>query len=254
MMTHQTTVLKDISKVGEFVSPEKAQEMISAWQRQEPDGVFSFLYGRHVFESILAVPYCEGIRVFNAFMEQGDRQALVLVAVDASGKHILNYPVQTSEGMQLMNAPIMDLGVPCPPFCPLNADPTLDGYSWKHTGSEPLNLEKAGAAITRKEAQQMISAWQIQEPDAVFSFLYGRDIFDSMLSVPGCAGIRIFNGINEEQRQALVFVAVDVKGSNILQYNVITAEGMRITAAPLADGGIPCPPLCPAVDIWGRSF
>jgi len=100
MMTHQkTTLLKDISKVGEFVSSQKAREMIGAWQRQEPDGVFSFLYGRHVFESILAVPHCEGIRVFNAFMEQEDRQALVLVAVDASGKHILNYPVQTSEGM-----------------------------------------------------------------------------------------------------------------------------------------------------------
>ena len=116
-----------------------------------------------------------------------------------------------------MNAPIMDLGVPCPPFCPLNDNPTLDGYTWKHTGNEQLNLEKAGEVITRKRAQEMISAWQIQEP-----------------------------GINEEQRQALVFVPVNVKGSNILQYSVITAEGMRITAAPLADGGLPCPPLCPA--------
>jgi len=255
MMTHQrTTVLKDIRKIGEFVTPQKAQEMITAWQRQEPDGVFSFLYGRHVFESILAVPHCEGIRIFNAFMEQEDQQALVLVAVDAAGKHILNYPLQTNEGMQLIDAPIMDFAVRCPPWCPGEGNTTLDGTTWRHTGNEPLNLEKAGAAITREEAQKMISAWQIQEPDAVFSFLYGRDIFDTMLSVPGCAGIRIFNGINQEQRQALVFVAVNAKGSNILQHSVITAEGMRITAAPLADGGIPCPPFCPVVDIWGRSL
>jgi len=255
MMTHQkTTVIKDISKVGEFVTQQKAQEMITAWQSQEPDGVFSFLHGRHVFESLLAVPHCAGIRIFNAYMEQEDRQALVLVAVDATGKHILNYQVQTGEGVLWIDAPIMEHGVPCPPFCPPHGNPTLDGYTWKHTGHEPLNLEKAGEAITRKEAQELISAWQIQEPDAVFSFLYGRDIFDTMLSVPGCAGIRVFNGINEEHRQALVFVAVDVKGSNILQYTVTTSGGMQITAAPLADGGIPCPPLCPVVDIWAQSL
>lgn len=255
MMTHQKiTTLKDIRKIGEFVSPQKAQEMITAWQSQEPDGVFSFLYGRHVFESILAGPHCAGIRIFNAYTEQEDRQALVLVAVDAAGKHILHYQVQTAEGVQLIEAPIMEHGIPCPPFCPPHGNFTLEGYTWRNTGNEPLNLEKAGEAISRKEAREMISAWQIQEPDAVFSFLYGRDIFDTMLSVPGCKGIRIFNGINDEQRQALIFVAVDASGCNILQYSIATSGGMRITAAPLADGGRPCPPYCPDTDIWIRSL
>lgn len=255
MISHQkVTALKDINKIGELLSPQKAQEMITAWQSQEPDGVFSFLYGRHVFEKILAVPGCKGIRVFNAYMESEERQALVLIAVDAAGKHIFSYQLQTGEGVLQADAPIMEHGVPCPPFCPPYSNPTLEGYTWKNTGGEPLNLERAGEEISRKEAQEMISAWQIQEPDAVFSFLYGRDIFDKMLSVPGCAGIRIFNGINDEYRQALVFVAVNAKGTNILQYSVSSPEGVQIMAAPLADGGLPCPPSCPVTDIFLRNF
>lgn len=74
------------------------------------------------------------------------------------------------------------------------------------------------------------------------------DIFDTILSVPDCAGI--FNGINDGHRQALVFAAVNAKGDNILQYSVATAEGLQIMAAPLADGGLPCPPGCPVTDIF----
>jgi hypothetical protein len=91
----------------------------------------------------------------------------------------------------------------------------------------------------------MISAWQNEEPEAIRSWLYGREVIDAVLAVPGCAGIRVFNGINDKGVHALVFTAVDAAGGNILQYKINTPDGLQVVNAPLADAGLPCPASCP---------
>ncbi|WP_298734738.1 hypothetical protein [uncultured Chitinophaga sp.] len=225
----KATLLKDIRKIGSFISSKQAQEMIAAYQQQEPEGTRSVVYGRHVFEALLQIPGCEGIRAFNAINAEGIH-TFVLIGANAKGKHIYEA--------------IFDTGLPCPASCPFgSAD--LEGYLWKKANEAPLDLTTIGASISRAAAHEMIATWQNEEPEAFRSWLYGRELFDALLAVPGCAGIRIFNGINDQGAHSLVFTAVDAVGGNILEYKVNTANGVETVKAPLADSGLPCPASCP---------
>ncbi|HVI43341.1 MAG TPA: hypothetical protein VM802_00660 [Chitinophaga sp.] len=111
---------------------------------------------------------------------------------------------------------------------------------------KPAIAEDTGYSITLQQSLDMTQGWQQQYPDAVRSFMYGRRVFEQLLNVPGCESIRIFNGINQENKQALIFVAVNDKGGNILSYFLSNEEGLFKAEAPILDGGIPCPPICPA--------
>ncbi|MFL5744925.1 MAG: hypothetical protein ACJ751_09690, partial [Niastella sp.] len=106
-------------------------------------------------------------------------------------------------------------------------------------------IHKIGALISLEKAKEMIESWQNQEPEAVKSILYGRNIFEQLMQVPGCVGIRVFNGLNDDGQQAFVFVPVGERNQNILNYSVYKENGMVVVEAPIADGGLPCPTYCP---------
>lgn len=60
-----------------------------------------------------------------------------------------------------------------------------------------------------------------------------------------CEGIRVFNAYTYNNTQTFVFVAVDTRNNNIREYKQGDGE---IVKAPIADGGLPCPQLCPNLD------
>jgi len=57
------------------------------------------------------------------------------------------------------------------------------------------------------------------------SYIIGRSIIDQMLSQPGCVGLRIFDAINEEGNKTLVYVGVDSKGKNLLEFSSVNTHG-----------------------------
>jgi hypothetical protein len=247
-MQERKTVLKEIRTIGSLISLETAKEMIEAWQNQEPEAVKSFLYGRKIFEQLLQVPGCVGIRVFNGLNDNG-RQALVFVPVGEKNQNILNYSITTPEGIVVTEAPIADGGLQCPTYCPAPAtdieSPGWETYIVAKQNGVPTKIADLGELISRKKAAKMVEDWQREEPEAVRSILYGREIFDQLLAVPGCEGVRVFNAYNDKGMQAFVLVAVDGRNNNIREYK--GARGETILA-PIADTGLPCPADCPNPD------
>ncbi|MFL5748149.1 MAG: hypothetical protein ACJ751_25980 [Niastella sp.] len=247
-MQERKTALKEIRTIGSLISLETAKEMIEAWQNQEPEAVKSFLYGRKVFEQLLQVPGCVAIRVFNG-LDDNSQQALVFVPVGEKNQNILNYSITTPEGIVVREAPIADGGLPCPTYCPAPAtdieSPSWETYIVAKKNGVPTKIADVGELISRKKATELVENWQGKEPEAVRSILYGREIFDQLLAVPGCEGIRVFNAYTDNNTQTFVFVAVDARNNNIREYKRGDDE---IVKAPIADGGLPCPSNCPNLD------
>ncbi len=65
------------------------------------------------------------------------------------------------------------------------------------------------------------------------SLYFGKNIFDKILSQPGCVGIRCYYGKADDGTSNLVLVGVDGGGNDI-------------TSGILGDIGWPCPPFCGA--------
>ncbi len=53
----------------------------------------------------------------------------------------------------------------------------------------------------------------------------GKDIILKTLSQPGCVGLRFYDAINELGNKTLVYVGIDSKGKNILEYSTVNEHG-----------------------------
>jgi hypothetical protein len=62
---------------------------------------------------------------------------------------------------------------------------------------------------------------------------FARNIFDMILSQPGCAGVRYYYAKKDDGTATIVLVGVDASGNDI-------AQGV------LGDDSWPCPPYCGA--------
>jgi hypothetical protein len=86
-----------------------------------------------------------------------------------------------------------------------------------------ITLE-AAAALTRRYREAAGTGAQR-------ATMFPRAVFEALLALPGCAGIRIYNGEGDDRTSQRVLVGVD-------------AEGNDMTSATLFDQGLPCPPYC----------
>jgi hypothetical protein len=78
--------------------------LTKAHQTNAPKGeVKGEMWPRDVFETLLAQPGCMGIRIYHGRGPKGEKQ-MVLVAVDSSAA-------------DMTTGAIMEMGMPCPPFC-----------------------------------------------------------------------------------------------------------------------------------------
>ncbi|MBW8687751.1 hypothetical protein [Chitinophaga rhizophila] len=234
-MEQTLTLMPAVHDAGSFVNAEQAQFLIADWQQTYPQGIFSILYGRHLFDQLLAAPDCVGIRIFNG-INTGNKQAFVFVAVNAAGTSILSYELLTDSGPVQVNNTIWDVGVPCPPFC--DEPPVGQAYLWRRPIDPSLNMKEIGRSISYEKATIMVGAWQQQFPGMPAAFFFTRDVITAMLSVPGCAGVAIYNGIDKEQEQTLILTPADTTGRCIFNYTTITAEGTCLSDVQLLTGGM----------------
>jgi hypothetical protein len=61
--------------------------------------------------------------------------------------------------------------------------------------------------------------------------MFPREVYDRLLAQPGCAGIRMYYGLDDQGKSAMVLVGVDKDGNDMVN-------------GELDDVHYPCPPFC----------
>jgi hypothetical protein len=102
---------------------------------------------------------------------------------------------------------------------------------------------EVGKDIGFEKGVKMIKRHVDAHPDHVIAQYMGRNIIEKILAQPGVIGIRTFYGLNELGINQLVFVGVDNKGNNIINYTQTLESGEKIKHKGIvADAGSLCPP------------
>jgi hypothetical protein len=100
---------------------------------------------------------------------------------------------------------------------------------------------QVGEEISHELAAEFILAYDKAYPDDIKWFCMGKNILSEILSQPGCAGIRFYNGINEKGQKTLVYVGVDAEGKDIVTKTVVQEDGsiatVKATVADRNEGG-----------------
>ena len=76
-----------VFEIGEDIGFELGKKMVQDFQTLHPTEIPSFLVGRKILTQILNQPGCEGIRLFNAYNEKGEK-TIVYVGTDKYGKNM----------------------------------------------------------------------------------------------------------------------------------------------------------------------
>ena len=91
---------------------------------------------------------------------------------------------------------------------------------------EQLDYHAIGEEISQELGAKMIKNHHDKhEIGESKSYIIGRSIIDQILSQPGCVGLRIFDAINEEGNKTLVYVGIDSKGNNLLEFTSVNTHG-----------------------------
>jgi len=101
----------------------------------------------------------------------------------------------------------------------------------------------AGGKITRKQAREWVARFRKENegnPKVLYSETFDKDLIQELLNEPGCAGIRIFNSIDDEGQLQFILVGVDKKGKNILPANDESTTDPEL----IVEWGQRCPPIC----------
>jgi len=101
----------------------------------------------------------------------------------------------------------------------------------------------AGGKISKKQAREWVARYRKENegnPKVLYSETFDKEFIQELLNEPGCAGIRIYNSIDDEGQLQFILVGVDKDGKNILPNNEET------TTEPvfLLEFGKRCPPFC----------
>jgi len=116
-----------------------------------------------------------------------------------------------------------------------------------------LTLEKPAIASIGEEiglelGNEMVSSYQISNPNDVFAYEVGRDIIDQILAQPGCHGLKFYNAYNEKGEKTLVYVGLDGSGKTITEISLVAADGsfvqkkgivadrIRVPGGPVREG------------------
>lgn len=210
-------LLSNIEKIGELIAPTLANEMISTYHSLVPNGTGAVLYSKALFAQLLKVPGCAGIRIVNAIHE--GVYTLLLVATDRFNKNITTL--------------VAGNGGVSPYYHP-----------WE-TNYPVTN--QAGEFISTTAAIDMIKAYQDLHPGTTKSNLCGRELIETLMSAPGCEGLRLFNAYAEGD-QKIVLIPVDAVHHAIMKCQLTTNTGMLFIDFPAGDGTLACPPYCPQTD------
>lgn len=102
----------------------------------------------------------------------------------------------------------------------------------ERAGMAPPSAEAVALhAMPPADAAELTQAFREANPGAETAGYFDRAVIDQILSEPGVAGLRIYQGMNADSSPALVIVGVDGQGDDLDQGTI--AEQHR-----------PCPPFC----------
>lgn len=102
----------------------------------------------------------------------------------------------------------------------------------------PTFSPTTGALVPRSAGKTAIAAYKASTAytanSGIKAFAFGIDLLNQVTGQTGCQGIRIWYGMDGENRPQLYIVAVDGNGDDILPTNAI-----------VLNSGSPCPNFCP---------
>lgn len=103
-----------------------------------------------------------------------------------------------------------------------------------------ISLEKAIRMTTRYREQKdkLIDPAFAGKNVLPFSETFDRAAFDRLLSQPGCAGLRIYFGLNEEGQLRTIIVGVNEDQNDLLPNDHLAEDG------DIVEDGKTCPPFC----------
>ena len=100
-----------------------------------------------------------------------------------------------------------------------------------------------GRPITLGQAKRWTKRYRDENPGAVKAHFYGCERIQALLNEPGCKGIRIYYGIDDEGKKKLVLV-----GAKRDQNNILPTESGKDENGQILDDGRDCPDYCPEGD------
>lgn len=118
-----------------------------------------------------------------------------------------------------------------------------------------------GSPITLETATKKTTLFRDKFPGQIKANFYGRDIIEKILRQPGCMGIRIYNGVNEntgnlevvlvgadaDEKDILTIISKkggDGKGCNVLSGIIALPAAAQSTPATIGGNALPCPQCC----------
>lgn len=115
------------------------------------------------------------------------------------------------------------------------------------TNSHVISLDRAKEmTATYRTNRETILLPQNQGQDILpLSETFNRQAFDQLLGTPGCAGIRIYYGMDEQLKVHAVIVAVNESNEDLLPASAAQAADEAIDDPVIIDEGQRCPPICP---------
>ena len=73
---------------------------------------------------------------------------------------------------------------------------------------------------------------------------FNRTAIDKLLALPGCVGIRIYTGLDEEFKLHSILVGVNDKGEDLIIPSSVT-ENNAEEGGEVVEEALRCPPICP---------
>ena len=98
-----------------------------------------------------------------------------------------------------------------------------------------------GHMVDLRLAARWTKRYREENPGETKAQFFGCDILNQLLNEPGCMGIRVYYGIDDDGKKQLILVGANAEQNNLLP----TDQGSDGSA--VANGGQSCPTSCPQI-------
>lgn len=97
--------------------------------------------------------------------------------------------------------------------------------------TQQKTVSSIGEEIGLELGLKLVADFQKANPTETHSYIIGKEIIEKILAQPGCEGIRFHMALNEMSETTMVYTGLDSKGQPILNYSVVSAEGILSSEA-----------------------
>ncbi len=87
-----------------------------------------------------------------------------------------------------------------------------------------------GGLIPLEDGADMTARYRDQNPNQIKGHFFGKDVLNELLDQEGCMGIRMYYGIDDKGKKALVIVGTDADENDL--------------TTKVGDVSLPCPSRC----------